>query len=66
MTISIFVLKGDLNGENHSGAFLFLSGIYQTVCKLHFCILHCMYMLGHIYILLVVKREWTMLVVQGE
>ena len=27
MTNNIFVLKGDLNGENHSGAFLFLSGI---------------------------------------
>ena len=28
MAINIFVLKGDLNGENRSGAFLFLSGIY--------------------------------------
>ena len=28
MTINIFVFKGDLNGENRSGAFLFLSGIY--------------------------------------
>ena len=27
MTINIFVLKGDLNGENRSGAFLFLPGI---------------------------------------
>ena len=27
MTIYIFVLKGDLNEENRSGAFLFLSGI---------------------------------------
>ena len=27
MTINIFVLKGDLNGKNRSGAFLFLSGI---------------------------------------
>ena len=27
MTINIFVSKGDLNGENRSGAFLFLSGI---------------------------------------
>ena len=27
MTINIFVLKGDLNGENRSGAFLFLLGI---------------------------------------
>ena len=27
MTIDIFVFKGDLNGENRSGAFLFLSGI---------------------------------------
>ena len=29
MTINIFVLKGDLNGENRSGAFLFLSGIFH-------------------------------------
>ena len=29
MTINIFVLKGDLNEENRSGAFLFLSGIYE-------------------------------------
>ena len=28
MTIDIFVLKGDLNGENRSGAFLFLLGIH--------------------------------------
>ena len=28
MTINVFVLKGDLNGENRSGAFLFLSGIH--------------------------------------
>ena len=28
MTIDIFVLKGDLNRENRSGAFLFLLGIY--------------------------------------
>ena len=28
MTINIFVFKGDLNGKNRSGAFLFLSGIY--------------------------------------
>ena len=28
MTIYIFVLKGNLNGENRSGAFLFLLGIY--------------------------------------
>ena len=28
MTINIFVLNGDLNGKNRSGAFLFLSGIY--------------------------------------
>ena len=27
MTINIFVLKGDLNGENRSGVFLFLLGI---------------------------------------
>ena len=27
MTNNIFELKGDLNGENRSGAFLFLSGI---------------------------------------
>ena len=30
MTINIFVLKGDLNGENRSGAFLFLLGILHT------------------------------------
>ena len=30
MTITIFVLKGDLNGENRSGAFLFLLGIYVS------------------------------------
>ena len=30
MTINIFVLKGDLNGENSSGAFLFLSGIFHN------------------------------------
>ena len=28
MTTNIFVLKGELNGKNRSGAFLFLSGIY--------------------------------------
>ena len=33
MTINIFVLKGDLNGENRSGAF-FLSGI-SIITKLH-------------------------------
>ena len=27
MTNNIFVLKGELNGENRSGAFLFLLGI---------------------------------------
>ena len=27
MTINIFVLNGDLNGENRSDAFLFMSGI---------------------------------------
>ena len=27
MTINIFVLKGELNGKNRSGAFLFLLGI---------------------------------------
>ena len=27
IALNIFVLKGDLNGENRSGAFLFLSGI---------------------------------------
>ena len=31
MTINIFVLKGDLNGENRSGAFLFLSGIESNI-----------------------------------
>ena len=34
MTIYIFILKGDFNGENRSGAFLFLSGI---VPWLHLC-----------------------------
>ena len=29
MTINIFVLKGDLNGKNRSGAFLFLLGIVE-------------------------------------
>ena len=33
MTINIFVFKGDLNGENRSGAFLFLSGIYVYSTK---------------------------------
>ena len=36
MTINIFVLKGDLNGEIRSGAFLFLLGIYEAwryACK---------------------------------
>ena len=31
MTINIFELKGDLNGENRSGAFLFLSGIFHKL-----------------------------------
>ena len=31
MTINIFVLKGDFNGENCSGAFLFLSSIFIKV-----------------------------------
>ena len=30
MTINIFILKGDLNGEKRSVAFLFLSGIYAA------------------------------------
>ena len=29
MTINFFVLKGDLNGENCSDAFLFFLGIYR-------------------------------------
>ena len=29
MAINIFVLKGDLNGENRSGAFLFLSVYFK-------------------------------------
>ena len=37
MTIDIFVLKGDLNGENRSGAFLFLSGIYGNLMLMEFC-----------------------------
>ena len=32
MTIDIFVLKGDLNRENRSGAFLFLLGIHLVHC----------------------------------
>ena len=32
MTINIFVLKGELNGKNRSGAFLFLSGIVSLPC----------------------------------
>ena len=35
MTINIFELKGDLNGENHSGVFLFLLGIYCHKLKQH-------------------------------
>ena len=36
MAINIFVLKGDLNGENRSGAFLFLSGIfYLSFVQMH-------------------------------
>ena len=31
MIINIFVIKGDLNGENRSGAFLFLSGIVPSL-----------------------------------
>ena len=33
MTINIFVLKGDLNGENRSGAFLSLLGIVEFLGK---------------------------------
>ena len=36
MTINIFVLKGDLNAEKRSGAFLFLSGIQWIVPSLLF------------------------------
>ena len=36
MTIYIFVLKGNLNGENRSGAFLFLPGIYTV--KTRYCL----------------------------
>ena len=36
MTIDIFVLKGDLNGENRSGAFLFLSGIFKDRLQKNF------------------------------
>ena len=35
MTIDIFVLKGDLNRENRSGAFLFLLGIFTCICLVH-------------------------------
>ena len=31
MAINVFVLKGELNGENRSGVFLFLSGIYSKI-----------------------------------
>ena len=31
MTIYIFALKGDLNGESRSGAFLFLSGVCTCI-----------------------------------
>ena len=34
MTINIYILKGDLNGENYSGAFLFLFGIYESRTQL--------------------------------
>ena len=42
MTINIFILKGDLNGENRSGAFLFLSGISCPVLKIEKMILNLM------------------------
>ena len=34
MKSNVFVIKGELNGENRSGAFLFLSGIYNIVEKI--------------------------------
>ena len=34
MTNNIFVLKGDLNGENRSGAFLFCQVYVKKVMKL--------------------------------
>ena len=33
MTINIFVLKGELNGENHSGVFLFFVGFIADNSK---------------------------------
>ena len=44
MTISIFALKGKLNGKNLTIAFLFLSGIY-TMFMLH---LHCLRESGNV------------------
>ena len=43
MTIIIFVLKGELNGENHSGVFLFFVGYIADNCKklVHIFILKC-------------------------
>ena len=35
MAINIFALKGELNGENRSGAFLFLSGIFVSKFMVH-------------------------------
>ena len=42
MTIDFFVLKGDLNGENPSGAFLFFVGYmiriyFRTLSEMAYC-----------------------------
>ena len=42
MTINILILKGDLNGENRSGAFLLLSGISCPFLKIEKMILNMM------------------------
>ena len=47
MTLNIFLLKGDLNGENRSGAFLFLSGIVFAITFLS-CISLAVIVLGKI------------------
>ena len=55
MTIDIFVLKGDLNGENRSGAFLFLSGIYVVLWYFTFYVFYMLVFLN--YILLIMKEK---------
>ena len=55
MTIDIFVLKGDLNGENRSGAFLLLSGICSFVVFYFSCNLYACFFKN--YILLIMKEK---------